>query len=73
MLTLPITHVYVEEMSIHMGGSKGKGVATPGRPCQATTARAPRALKLDYLLDVYHYKDFRTGIWDPGVGIPILS
>ncbi len=27
MLTLPITRVYVEEIAIHMGGSKGMGVA----------------------------------------------
>ncbi len=27
MLTLPVTRVYVEEIVIHMGGSKGKGVA----------------------------------------------
>ncbi len=27
MLTLPVTRVYVEEIAIHMGGSKGMGVA----------------------------------------------
>jgi hypothetical protein len=32
MLTLPVTRVYVEEIAIHMGGSKGKGVARRADP-----------------------------------------
>ncbi len=39
MLTLPITYVYVEEIAIHVGGSKGKGVAR--QPLSSNHCKGP--------------------------------
>ncbi len=83
MLTLPVTCVYVEEIAIHMGGSKRKGMARQtlsSNHCKSPRAGTSRgaATYMDYLAESgeFHAKTCgtRAGLnlgnqWSNHVGI----